>query len=77
MVEGRGCSGSREGISGEGRTVVREGKGGKVWLIDSKDIVGLGIVVGCRRIRARSSVFRGRSGRLGEWPETDRVVRKD
>jgi hypothetical protein len=64
MVEGRGCSGSREGISGEGRTVVREGKGGKVWLIDRKDIVGLGIVVGCRRIRARSSVFRGRSGRL-------------
>ena len=65
MVEGRGCSGSREGISGEGWAVVREGKGGKVWLIDSKDVVGFGIVIGCRRIRARGSVFRGRGGRLG------------
>jgi hypothetical protein len=35
-----------------------------VWLVDSKDIVGLGIAVVRRRIRARSSVFRGRSGRL-------------
>ncbi len=35
-----------------------------MWLVDSKDIVGLGIVVVRRRIRARSSVFRGRSGRL-------------
>ena len=65
MVEGRGCSGSREGISGEGWAVVREGKRGKVWLIDSKDVVGFGIVIGSRRIRAWSSVFRGRSGRLG------------
>jgi len=44
---------------------MREGKGGEVWLVDSKDIVGFGIVIGSRRIRARSSVFRGRSGRLG------------
>ena len=36
-----------------------------MWLIDSKDIVGLGIVIVCRRIRGRSSVLRGRSGRLG------------
>ena len=65
MMEGRGCSGSREVISGEGWAVMREGKGGEVWLVDSKDIVGFGIVIGSRRIRARSSVFRGRSGRLG------------
>ena len=35
-----------------------------MWLVDSKDIVGFRIVVVRRRIRARSSVFRGRSGRL-------------
>jgi hypothetical protein len=66
MVERRGRSGSsREAISGEGGAVVREGEGGEVSLVDSKDIMVLGIVIGCRRIRARSSVVRGGSGRLG------------
>jgi len=36
-----------------------------MWLIDRKYIVGLGIVIGCRRIRARSGVFGGGRGRLG------------
>lgn len=65
MVERRGCGGSCEGISGEGWAVMGKGKGGVVWLIDSKDIVGFWIVLGCRCIRGRGSVFRGRSGRLG------------